>query len=190
MFDERKKMILLIGGVVLVLVLAIVSWTGRLSKGGLRPGGLSPSNTSPISSAVTTGSSLMIPPGYRAVVLPLDPLLTGNALLKETHFVDVLATFELEGTTGSDEDRTLTLLQNVQVLETDTKGKGSITLSLKPQDVQNLLFAQQKGAIHLALRPFADEEIQTLKATDTTGLLGVEGLAKSRGMYREYRGKR
>lgn len=156
-----------------------------------------------------TGLATRVPPGMRAVSLSVDESTGVSGLIRPNNFVDILASFELEDALESRQNMTATLAQNVLVLavgydigevsKSQEKRKDAfggeatpaktVTLSLTPEQAQQVLFAQHHGELVLALRPQWDETPVDLSPTTTSTLLGVKAFAKGRGVYREYRGR-
>jgi len=106
------------------------------------------------------GFSSIIPPGYRAVSVPITDASGVAGLIQPNSKVDVLFT-----RTGSvAEASTTTILQDVKVISTgkllpagqapDPRAPKSptVTLVLTPQDAQKLELAKNQGRISLSLR--------------------------------------
>lgn len=101
---------------------------------------------------------------YRAVTIPVSAVSGLAGLLKPGDYVDVVATTSFSETRDAAKKTlavTRTLLKNVNVLATDTvidpndadsaEGYATVTLRLRPLDVNRVLFSLHNGAaIHLA----------------------------------------
>lgn len=115
----------------------------------------------------------------RAVTIPLSGAASLNGMVRPNDFVDILGTFELASPSDArqTETTTITLLQCIRVLATGrtvanrrfsgrAPGRGgdagSITLMLKPDEAEFLIFAQQtQGRLYLTLRNPRDIKVDT-----------------------------
>jgi pilus assembly protein CpaB len=102
------------------------------------------------------GGILAIPPGMKAVSIPLElPRAVGGVVQKGDH-VTLYAT--VDAPAGS---TTVTLVPDVQILEVaglnadpgQASGTALITLALTPEDAQKAVLAQEKGKVWLGLLP-------------------------------------
>lgn len=108
------------------------------------------------------GGNLGIPNGYQALTLPLEaPRLAGGAIQQGDH-VTLFGTFtNVASAKGNAPAATVTLVPDVEVLEvTTTEVTGDttqttemVTLALKARDAQNVVFAQEQGAVYMTLLP-------------------------------------
>ena len=119
------------------------------------------------------GFNGVVQQGWRAVSIPVDPVSSVNNLVQPNDNVDVIGTFRFPDVRGdaSLDTVTLTLLQDVKVLAvgnrwgsrsidpTGSRGYGTVTLQLHPDEVEMIIFASQKGKLMLSLRNFEDERI-------------------------------
>lgn len=125
------------------------------------------------------GLSGVIPGGMRAISISVDATSSVTGLIRPLDHVDVIGTFrfpELKGDKAFD-TITMTILQNVVVLATGTdygkssyssipshrikkKGYSTITLALTQKEVEMIVFATQKGRIHLSLRNFEETRVE------------------------------
>lgn len=70
--------------------------------------------------------------------------------------VDVLVTLDANLV---EVDRTITLLQDIEILHTGSQEQGAtIILAVTPQQAEEITLADEKGRIRLTLRPAADTE--------------------------------
>jgi pilus assembly protein CpaB len=110
-----------------------------------------------------------IPTGKRAVTLAVNEVTGIAGLIKASDYVDVVVVFDA-GTVG--DNTSGVLLENVLVLATnketengvvETSAKdapkeavkmGTVTLALEPEAAAKLVLAEEKGKVHLALRPY------------------------------------
>lgn len=108
------------------------------------------------------GLSFIIPKNKRAVSVEVDASGSIAGLIKPGDMVDILCTL------GGKIDRTITILQNVQILaidqqmESTDKSKGKIqrsviaTFALDSKEAEKLVLAAYKGRLKLLLRPVDD----------------------------------
>jgi pilus assembly protein CpaB len=114
------------------------------------------------------GGVLGIPPRHNAVTIPLETHRAVGGALRTGDHVSVYATFQEEGQGTATEDVpgvTLTLVADVQLLEVSvpssgglgTSAQGStsmlVTMALRPQDAQRVVFAMERGQVWLGLLP-------------------------------------
>jgi pilus assembly protein CpaB len=125
------------------------------------------------------GLATKIPPGMRATAVRSNEIVGVAGFLYPGSHVDVLATYNLPGTSGS---LTQTVLQDVEVLtagqtiEPDPQGKPEqvnvVTLLLSPDDSQKLQLASTQGSIQFVLRNGTDKETAELHPTRVDQLVG------------------
>jgi len=126
------------------------------------------------------GLATKIPPGMRATAVRSNEIVGVAGFLYPGSHVDVLATYNLPGATGS---LTQTVLQDVEVLtagqtiEPDPQGKPEqvnvVTLLLSPEDSQKLQLASTQGAIQFVLRNGTDTKSVDLHPTRVEQLVGI-----------------
>lgn len=96
------------------------------------------------------GIAAVVPPGYRAVALPIDETMP---LVQAGDRVDVLATFDVGGAAddpaGSGAAPSFAVATNAEVLAVSTR---TITLAVIARDAPRVAFALAKAAVTLALR--------------------------------------
>jgi pilus assembly protein CpaB len=136
------------------------------------------------------GLAWTVPPGMRAVTVAIDPISGVAGFLKPGNRVDVLATLVQGDTTVA-----VTVLQDTELLalgpeaqptapekgeaaskEQPKRGeepRPSATLAVTPNQAQDLVLADQKGEIRLALRPATDHRTASLPTTTEWQLTGL-----------------
>ena len=121
-----------------------------------------------------SGMQSLIPPGMRAVSVRVNEVIGVAGFVVPGTRVDVLLT---GNPSGSSEQQTTTVLENVAViatgqkLERNTAGEPQvtpvITLLVSPDDAQKLTLATTQGKIQLALRNPLDTKPQELNSVGT-----------------------
>jgi pilus assembly protein CpaB len=108
------------------------------------------------------GLAVIIPKNKRAVSVEVDASASIAGLIKPGDMVDIVCTLQ-------ELNRTVTILQNIQVLaidqalENDNKNTGKInrsviaTMALDIKDSERLILASSKGVLKLLLRPVDDD---------------------------------
>ena len=118
--------------------------------------------------------SSVVSRGMRAVSINCSGAASVSSMVKPDDYVDVIGTFNLDGTVGSRDFVTLTLLQNVHVLATGNEtaklpsrrpsassGYSTVTLEVTSREAEMLAFAEQiKGRLILTLRATDDMDHQ------------------------------
>ena len=158
-----------------------------------------------------SGLGVRIPPGKRALSIEVNESSGVADLIRPNNFVDVVATFEMEGSDENSSSATSTVAQGILVLAVgqDLGGpsaaqkknsvassadlllrekKNTVTLALSPKQVQEIEFAKVQGKISLALRPQWEEDTTELTPTTSLEVIGFRGHARRTG-FREYRGR-
>jgi len=125
------------------------------------------------------GLAAKIPPGMRATAVRVNEIVGVAGFLFPGSHLDVLATYDQPGGSGS---ITQTVLQDVEVLaagqtiEPDPQGKPQtvsvVTLLLSPEDSQRLLLTSAQGTIQFVLRSGADQKKVAINPTRLDQLLG------------------
>ncbi len=106
-----------------------------------------------------------IPPGYRAITVPL----TGArmAFLKKGDRVDVLATFEAVMKDHTKEKLTATLLQNVVVINLQKPAglaeEGAVELLVNPNEAQYAALGRRQGELELLIRGDGDTAMKPME---------------------------
>ncbi len=122
---------------------------------------------------------LLIPPGMRAVSVPVDEVSDiAGFVLPHTH-VDVLVAVQGSGTPG-EKPFSKIVLQNVEVLavaQEVEKRKDEpelvkvVTLLVSPQEAERLALATREGVLRLAMRNYTDSKIVLTSGTDVSQML-------------------
>ncbi len=123
------------------------------------------------------GATLRIPKGYRVIPVKVTTDSGGAGLLLPGDRVDVLAYLKASSTVGT--TRALTILKDIRIFAvnanidryTDEDGKAlnakTVSLILKPQQVEKVLLAVRLGSISLSMRR-PDDDTQEDKWDATT----------------------
>jgi pilus assembly protein CpaB len=124
-----------------------------------------------------SGLPALIPPGMRAVSVRVNEIVSVAGFVTPGTRVDVLLT---GAPTGSGEQQTTTVLQNVAVLASghtlertstgEAQNTAVITLLVTPDDAQRLTLASSEGHIQLALRNPLDTKQDDVPASNARGL--------------------
>lgn len=130
------------------------------------------------------GLAYVIPPGKRAVSIPVDEISGVANLLQPGDRVDVLSVMSMTDAAGAESIYSLLVLQDIQILAVgkrlDPKGsdsnkqsnqqeKATVTLAVTVEEAQSLFLANQQGTIRLMLRSPVDDgvvEASPLKQAD------------------------
>lgn len=157
-----------------------------------------------------TGLAVKIPQGMRALSVRVDPVSGVGGLIKPDNYVDILSTFNF-GDEVKDDYRTFTLFENVRVLavgkdlgvgladasqdkQVRSRNRRDIefvTLAVDPQQVQDILLAQNSGELYLSLRSLSESDKSfRLKPSSITNLTGIKQRTTQKvPVYRSYRGR-
>lgn len=122
---------------------------------------------------------LLIPPGMRAVSVPVDEVSDiAGFVMPHTH-VDVLVAVQGAGSPG-EKPFSKIVLQNVEVLavaQEVEKRKDEpelvkvVTLLVSPQEAERLALATREGVLRLAMRNYTDSKIVLTSGTDVSQML-------------------
>lgn len=121
---------------------------------------------------------LVIPPGMRAVSVPVNKVSGISGFVSPGTRVDVIALLPIRGENGQPTRRAFTLLEDVKVLavaqttdsrETKPTVADTVTLLVSPEDAHRLTLASTEGTLQLSLRNFSDGE-----PTNTAGVLTTD----------------
>jgi pilus assembly protein CpaB len=138
-----------------------------------------------------------VPVGMRAITIPVDKISAVEGLIRPGDRVDVVGVFAVPaGPRGETASIVVNLFQGVKVLATGrnlspyrlvapTKAEGAatdtITVALKPDDVQMLTYVLEIGKIRLVLRaPLDAQEEPGYTAMTLEGLLSRLGMLQPR----------
>ncbi len=123
------------------------------------------------------GLSGALKTGQRAISISVDATSAVTHLIQPGNHVDIIGTFRFPDMRGDKalDTITLTILQNVLVLATGTetthsspradfesrrrRSYSTISLALTPKEVEMIIFATQKGRLHMSLRPYQETRI-------------------------------
>ncbi len=123
---------------------------------------------------------LLIPPGMRAVSVPVDEVSDISGFILPHAHVDILVAVANQGEGHADKPFSKIVLQNVEVLAVaqeveDKKDEPDlvkvVTVLVTPQDAERLALATREGVLHLAMRNYSDNKIVLTSGTDVQGLL-------------------
>ena len=126
-----------------------------------------------------TGAADSIPPGFRVVSVRVDAVKSSGNLIKPGDRVDVIVHMQQPGPNGN-QPITKTFLQDVRVFavndlidrDPDNGNKmaaQTISLLVKPEQVELVTLAEEMGKVRLSMRSPDDEEL-----TDTEGAVPSE----------------
>lgn len=111
-----------------------------------------------------TSLSFMLEEGYRALSVHINERIAVGYLVRPGDFVDVAVSHESASAAG--ESRSVILLQNILVLAVGAETMPfaaappeakTITLALRPEAAERLIWAEDHGSIRLMLRAVADK---------------------------------
>lgn len=123
-----------------------------------------------------SGLTALVRSGYRAVSIAVDQTSSVTGLVQPNNYVDIIGTFRFPDARGdaSLDTVTLTILQRVRVIacgndmgvlsgngrtSMQSRGYSTVTLELTPKEVEMIIFATQKGRLHLSLRNYEESAI-------------------------------
>lgn len=130
-----------------------------------------------------TGAADSIPAGFRVVSVRVDAVKSSGNLIKPGDRVDVIVHIQ-QATRGSLDPVTKTFLQDVRVFAVndliDRPEQGgsakvvaqTISLLVKPDQVELVTLAEEMGKIRLSMRSPNDEETTNTEGASTDNLLG------------------
>jgi pilus assembly protein CpaB len=132
--------------------------------------------------------SLRIPPGMRAVSVPVNKVSGVSGFIAPGTRVDVIVVIMPKGEGAS--RRAFTLLQDVRVLavaqsldqrETKPAVADTVTLLVSPDEAHRITLASAEGTLQLALRNYQDGDPSTAAGVSITELTGpAEQVAQSK----------
>jgi pilus assembly protein CpaB len=157
---------------------SIDSVAGRVAKvavfngEAIVPGRLAPLGTGP-------GLELKIPPGQRAMAVPINDVAGISGLLQPNSRVDVLVTIRDEGSANKQVAKLF--MSNMLVLsvgrevQRDTQGKPisatTVTLAVTPEESERLAIAMNTGTLQLVLRGYGDPDSVRTKGANSGDVL-------------------
>jgi len=117
------------------------------------------------SSAQQSGLSYQLATGYRAISISINQKISVAYQVRPGDFVDVIVSYEQA--TQARESTSTIMLQSIQVLAVGSEMKAgaaapvsaeTITLAVKPDQAERLVWAEDYGKIRLVLRPVSDSQ--------------------------------
>jgi pilus assembly protein CpaB len=123
---------------------------------------------------------LLIPPGMRAVSVPVDEVSDISGFILPHARVDILVAVSNQGAGHGDQPFSKIVLQNVEILavaqEVENKKDEPeqvkvVTVLVTPQDAERLALATREGVLHLAMRNYSDNKIVLTSGSDVQQLL-------------------
>jgi len=120
---------------------------------------------------------LLIPPGMRAMSVPVDEVGDISGFVLPQSRVDVLVALAGGGTEGN---RAKIVLEDVQVLavaqtieqkQDEPKVVHVVTLVVTPEQAEQLTLATHEGSLRLAMRNYSDNKIVLTPGVDVSGVL-------------------
>jgi len=128
---------------------------------------------------VSNGISFELPEGYRALSIVLNEVIGVSFLIRVSDFVDVLVSYDTVDEVP--DHRTDIVLQNIKVLAVGGEYKtGSassvesetITLLVRPEQAERLVWAEDYGTIRLMLRPATDRGLAITEGVNADSVIG------------------
>lgn len=125
---------------------------------------------------------LIIPPGMRAMSVPVDEVADIAGFVKPHTRVDVLVS--VSGSGAEPKAFSKIVLQNIEVLavaQQIEKGKDDpeiakvVTLLVSPHEAEKLGLASREGTLRLAMRNYTDNKLIATVGSDLPELFGVVG---------------
>jgi pilus assembly protein CpaB len=122
-----------------------------------------------------------IPPGMRAVSVPVTKVTGISGFVTPGTHVDVVAIMATPSAEGPADRRAFTLLEDVPVLavaqsvdQQDTKPNlaDTVTLLVTPDDAAKLVLASAEGSLQLALRSYGDKAPSGSTGVSTSEIIG------------------
>ncbi|HVA81379.1 MAG TPA: Flp pilus assembly protein CpaB [Candidatus Binataceae bacterium] len=125
---------------------------------------------------------LLIPPGMRAMSVPVDKVSDVAGFVQPRTRVDVVVAMENTGATNQ-KPFSKTVLENVEVLAVNQEIQGDpakpevvevVTLMVTPEDAERLALASREGGnLRLAIRSYDDAKVVLTKGANIQDLLHV-----------------
>lgn len=142
------------------------------------------------------GLPAVIAAEHRAVSVKVDSVIGVAGFVKPGSRVDVMATVRRVDTKDS-LPFSKVILQDVRVLAVDQKleeardGEAQlvsvVTLEVKPEAAQKLIYSAHEGRLQLALRTPGDDAVVELTSTGVREVLGAQKKASAKAVARAYR---
>jgi pilus assembly protein CpaB len=121
---------------------------------------------------------LLIPPGMRAMSVPVDEVSDIAGFVLPHSRVDILVALSSAG--GAQKPFSKLVLQNVEVLAVAQEVEGKkdepevvkvVTLLVSPEEAERLALASHEGTLRLAMRNYSDDKIVMTSGTDIEDML-------------------
>jgi len=138
------------------------------------------------------GKSVAIPKGMRVISIPVNDTHTISGLLRPGDRVDVLVTYQGRAERGVRVSKTKTLLEYVEVFNTDdltaskldekskTARAKNVGLLLSPEQAGYVILAQSKGTLSLSWRRRGDDELAQASEVNEKLMEELQGTVGSR----------
>lgn len=123
---------------------------------------------------------LLIPPGMRAMSVPVDEVGDISGFVLPHSRVDVLVALSERGGDGGSRSRSKIVLESIEVLAVaqtiEQKDKPQpekvVTFLVTPEGAERLALASREGTLRLALRNYTDTNIVTTAGSDIHQIMG------------------
>ncbi len=121
---------------------------------------------------------MMIPPGMRAMAVPVDEVSGVAGFVMPHTRVDVLVALRAQG--GADSAKAKIVLENIEVLaiaqQLDSASRQPqvvrvVTLLVMPEEAERLALASREGTLRLAIRRYDDDRLVVTAGTNLESLL-------------------
>jgi pilus assembly protein CpaB len=123
---------------------------------------------------------LLIPPGMRAMSVPVDKVSDVAGFVQPQTRVDVVVAISNPGNGGNDKPFSKTILENVEVIAVNQEIEGDkdkaevvevVTLLVSPEEAERLALASREGGnLRLAIRNYDDAKLVLTKGADIADL--------------------
>ena len=158
---------------------AVAEVAGLIVKDGLARGEPVLANHL-VGSLYQLGLTSRIASQRRAVAINISEATAVAGMINPGDFVDVVAVFDVR---VAGKDTAVTVLQNVEVLAVGNRLEAddgatatakavakTVTLAVTPEDAQQLALAEERGKLHLSLRPLGEKSLVPLRGTPLDSL--------------------
>jgi pilus assembly protein CpaB len=129
---------------------------------------------------------VMIPPGMRAMAVPVDEVSGVAGFVMPHTRVDVLVALRVQA--GMESAKAKIVLENIEVLaiaqQLDNASRQPqvvrvVTLLVTPEEAERLALASREGTLRLAIRRYDDDRLVATSGTNLEGLLRSYSAAES-----------
>lgn len=120
---------------------------------------------------------LLIPPGMRAMSVPVDEVADIAGFVLPQSRVDVLVALSEGGTEGNrakivlEDVEVLAVAQTIEQKQDEPKVVRVVTLVVTPEQAEQLTLATHEGTLRLAMRNYSDNKIVLTPGVDVPGIL-------------------